>query len=99
MVAFYRSASVPPGKSMSAIADAKEVAAFATQVTGVEVRVAIPLGGNPFRIGCAARYENLGAMEAAMGKLMADPKDADFSAKSAEHFIAGSFSDEIWRAV
>jgi hypothetical protein len=99
MIAFYRSSTILPGKLTNAVAFAKEVAACAKDVTGVDVSVAMPVGGNPMRIGWAARYDNLGAFEAAMGKLMADPKYLGLVAKAGENFMAGATHDEIWRAI
>ena len=99
MIAFYRSATFLPGKLTNAVAFAKEVAAYAKDVTGVDVSVAMPVGGNPMRIGWAARYEDLGAFETAMGKLMADPKYLELISKAGESFVPGSAHDEIWRAV
>jgi hypothetical protein len=99
MIAFYRTASIAPGKIGSALAFAKEIAAFIKAKEGLEVAVALPVGGNPNRIGWSTRYENLGDMEARMGRLQADPKYAEMVAKGADNFIAGSVHDEIWRSL
>ena len=99
MITMYRSASVATGKWMSALAFAKQIAAYINDTTGTEVGVAVPVGGNPMRVGWVARYESLGALEATMGKLMADPKYVDMAATGGGNFIAGSVHDEIWRAV
>jgi hypothetical protein len=72
-----------------------EPAAGIEEATGVEVSTALPVGGNPNRIGWASRDENLGALEASRLKLMADPKYKDRVAQAAENFIAGSVHDEI----
>jgi len=97
MITLYRSASIAPGKTASTFAFAKEIATYIKDKTGVEVSTAIPVGGNPNRIGWAARYDNLGALEAMQMKLMADPKYMELVAKGAENFIAGTVHDEIWR--
>jgi hypothetical protein len=99
MIAFYRSAGIAAGKFLGAMAFAKEVAAYIKATTGTEVSVALPIGGNPMRIGWASRYESLGAYEASMGKLMADPKYQEMVARAAEFFLPGSVHDEIWRAI
>ena len=99
MIAFYRSASIASGKMGSAIAFAKEIAAYIKDKQGTELSVAMPIGGNPNRIGWAARYDSLAALEAMQGKLMADPKYMEMVAKGAENFIAGSLHDEIWRNI
>jgi len=99
MITMHRSASILPGKLTDAVVFAKQIAAYFKDVTGVEARVVMPIGGNPGRIGWTTRYDNLGAVETVMGKLMADPKYAEVTAKGAEIFIAGSMHDEIWREI
>jgi hypothetical protein len=55
----YRSVSIAPGKLGSSLAFAKEVTGFVKERTGVDVTIAMPIGGNPNRIGWAGRYENM----------------------------------------
>jgi hypothetical protein len=99
MITFYRSASIASGKVPSALGFAKEISAYVKDKVGVDVGIAVPVGGNPNRIGWAARYDNLAAMEAATDKLMADPKYLELVSKGADNFIAGSVHDEIWRTI
>lgn len=99
MIVFYRSASIAPGKMMSAMAFAREIAAFVRETSGIELKIGVPIGGNPNRIGWSAQYENLAALEERQLKLMSDPKYMEIVAKGADNFIAGSVRDEIWRIV
>jgi hypothetical protein len=99
MIALHRSAIVLPGRLSNAVAFAKQVAAYIKDTAGIGVSVSMPVGGNPSRIGWAAHYDNLGTLEAVMGKLMADPKYMEMIAKGGENFIAGSMHDEIWREI
>jgi hypothetical protein len=99
MISFYRSAGIAPGKNSSALLFAREVVAYVKEKVGIEVQIAVPVGGNPNRIGFAVRYENLAALEAAQVKLTSDPKYMELTAKGAENFVAGSFHDEIWRVL
>jgi hypothetical protein len=99
MITLYRSASIAQGKTGSTLVFAKEIAAYIKDKTGTDVQVAIPIGGNPNRIGWSGRYENLGALETMQMKLMADPKYMELVAKGADNFIAGSVHDEIWRSL
>ena len=99
MITFYRSASIAPGKNSSTFAFAHEIASYIKDKTGVTVKVAVPVGGNPNRIAWSVQYENLGALEAQQIKLMADAKYMEIVAKSADNFIAGSVRDEIWRSI
>ena len=99
MIHFYRVAAIGPGKVMSAMAFAKEISVFLKEKHGLDVTVAMPVGGNPNRVGWATTYENLGALEAATAKMMMDPSYTELVRKGAENFIAGSVRDEIWRSV
>lgn len=99
MISFHRTASIAQGKVASAHAFAHKISAFIKKQTGVELRISIPVGGNPNRIRWSSDYENLAALEAQQGKLFADPKYMDMVAKGAENFIPGSINDEIWRGV
>jgi hypothetical protein len=99
MISFYRSVGVAPGKNVSALVFAREVVAYIKEKLGIEVHIAVPVGGNPNRIGFSVRYENLAALEATQVKLTSDPKYMELTAKGAENFVAGSFHDEIWRVL
>ncbi len=99
MITFFRSASIASGKVASAHGFAREIAAFIKDKVGVEITLAVPVGGNPNRIAWAGRYESMAAMEAAMDKLMADPKYMELVGKGGENFIAGSVRDEFWRSI
>ena len=99
MIAFYRTAAIAPGKLASTMAFAKEVAAYITSKTGSEVAVAMPIGGNPNRVGWSTRHESLADFDAMMTSLMTDPVYVEMLAKAADNFIPGSVRDEIWRTV
>jgi hypothetical protein len=97
MINFHRSASIASGKAVAAMSFAREVAALIKAKTGLEVKIGVPIGGNPNRIGWYVQYENLAALEDTQAKLLQDQKYMELIAKSAENFIAGSVHDEIWR--
>jgi len=99
MIAFYRTAAIASGKLASTLAFAKEVSAYITAKTGTDVAVAMPVGGNPNRIGWSTRHESLAEFDAMMMSLMTDPAYVEMLAKAADNFIAGSVRDEIWRTV
>jgi hypothetical protein len=99
MIAFYRSAAIAPGKVGSAVAFAKEISAYVKDKNKTDLLIAMPVGGNPNRIGWSTHYENLGDLENKMNQLMTDPKYLEMVAKGSENFIAGSVRDEIWRTV
>ena len=99
MIHFYRAAAIAPGKLASAVGFAKEIAAYLKDKHGVTVEVAMPIGGNPNRIGWASTYESLGAYEGAMSKMLADTSYMELVRKGSENFIGGSVRDQLWRSV
>jgi hypothetical protein len=99
MIAFYRNAAIASGKVGSAIAFAQQIVAYVKDKHGVELSLAMPVAGNPNRVGWAARYENLGAFEAKMMAINSDPHYRELVAKGSENFIAGTVHDEIWRTM
>jgi hypothetical protein len=99
MINFHRSGSIAPGKTAAALSFAREVTAYIKTKTGHEVKIGMPIGGNPNRIGWFVQYENLAALEDTQGKLMQDQKYMELIAAAAANFIAGSMHDEIWRVL
>jgi len=99
MIAFYRNAAIATGKLGSAIAFAHQIVAYVKEKHGVELSLAMPMAGNPNRIGWAARYENLAAFEAKMTAITSDPHYREMAAKGSDNFIAGTIHDEIWRTL
>jgi hypothetical protein len=99
MIAFYRNAAIASGKVGSAIAFAQQIAAYVKDKHGVDLSIAMPVAGNPNRIGWAARYENLAAFEAKMTTITSDPHYKELAAKGSDNFIAGTIHDEIWRTM
>lgn len=96
MIMFYRRANVANGKMVDALGFAKQIAAYVTQVTSKEVQVAVPFGGNPNRVGWAAKFSDLGEFERLMGGLMADGTYQRHVAEGAANFIPGTVEDDIW---
>lgn len=97
MIKFYRVATIANGKIPGALAFAREVTAYLKDRHGIEVTIAMPVGGNPHRIGWSSSYENLGAMEAKQSAYMSDPKFMEMLGNSADLFINGSVHDEVWK--
>jgi hypothetical protein len=99
MIAFYRNAAIASGKVGSAIAFAHQIVAYVKDKHSIDLSIAMPLAGNPNRIGWAARYENLGQFEAKMSALAADQRYIELVSKGSENFIPGTVHDEIWRTL
>jgi hypothetical protein len=91
MIHFHRSGSIAPGKTAAALSFAREVSAY--------IKIGMPIGGNPNRIGWFLQYENLAALEDTQGKLLQDQKYMELIAAAAANFIPGSMHDEIWRVL
>lgn len=99
MITFVRTASIAPGKFAEAMAFAHAVAKLIKEKFGAELRLNVPIGGNPNRIAFVAVYANLSEFETQMTKLTADADYMKMLATNAPNFLPGSVFDEIWRGV
>jgi hypothetical protein len=99
MITMIRSVVAMPGKTFEYLSVATEMVQVVKRVTGVEAKLATAVGGDPSTIGYIAQWSNLGDLETAMAKLMAD---ADYRAlvKKSEHLIVpASVRDGLWRHI
>ncbi len=99
MITFYRIAGIAPGKTAAAMGFAHEMAGYMKLNYGVELEVMMPVGGNPQRLGWAARYADLAALDAVAAKLLGDKRYWEVVGKASDCFVAGSMQDSIWRTV
>jgi hypothetical protein len=99
MILAQRSASVAPGMFSAAMAFATEISAQVKATTGVDVKIAVPVGGNASRIAWVASYENLAQYEAAGLKLLGDQKYLEMIKKAAGILVPNTLHDEIWRTL
>jgi hypothetical protein len=99
MITIHRSASIAPGKMVSALAFAREIAEYIKAKTGMELTIAMQIGGDPSRISWSGQNQSLAAYEEVGKKLMGDPKYLEIAAKSADLFIVGSMRDELWNSI
>lgn len=99
MITFVRTASIAPGKIAEAMAFAHTVAKLIKEKFGADLRISVPIGGNPNRIAFVATYPSLSEFEAVMVKLVADADYMKMLATNASSFLPGSVFDEIWRSV
>ena len=97
MITFVRTAQVLPGKIGDAVAWGKEVAAMVKRITGTDVVVSHAVGGAVGELAWIAQYENLGEMEQATGKIMADREYMAAISKAEHLLIPGSARDHLWR--
>jgi hypothetical protein len=99
MIVFSRTAGVEPGMFSAALAFANEIKALIKEINGVEVQVAIQIGGNPNRIAWMSSYESLAAFDAAGLKLLGNPKYQEMLKKTAGMIVPETIVDEIWRVI
>jgi len=82
-----------------ALALANELVAQFRATTGIDAKIAVPVGGNASRIAWIANYENLAQYEAAGLKLLGDQKYLELIKKGAGVFVPNTLHDEIWRTL
>ena len=97
MITFRRTASVAPGMFSAAIAFANEIKAQVKASAGVDLQIAIPVGGNPNRVAWVSSHENLAQIDTVTQKLLGDQKYQELLKKSAGIIVPDTTSDEIWR--
>lgn len=99
MITFVRTIVAAPGKSVDAVAQAKEMAVLVKRVTGADLSVGIAMGGVFGEIAWITHYDSLAQMDEANAKMMAS---ADFRAESKKFenlLVPGASRDHIWRHV
>jgi hypothetical protein len=99
MILVQRSASVAPGMLSAAIAFANEISALVKTTAGIDLKIAVPVGGNAARMAWLANYENLAQYESVGQKLLADQKHLELVKKGAGIFVPNTLHDEIWRTL
>jgi len=96
MINFHRTACVKNGMMVAALGVAQEFIPIMKKVADMDVRLELPVGGNPWRIRWTIQYADLNAMSAATTKLMANPDYVALLGKIAEYLISGASVDEVW---
>ncbi len=96
MINFHRTACVKSGMMVDALGAAQEIVGLLKKVAGVDARLELPIGGNPWRIRWTIQYADLNAMDAANAKLMANADYHGLLRKIAGYMISGASVDEIW---
>ena len=99
MILVQRSVSVAPGMLSAAMAFANEIIAQVKTTTGIDLKIAVPVGGNASRIAWIANYENLAQYEAVGQKLLGDQKYVELIKKAAGILVPNTLHDEIWRTL
>ena len=99
MILVQRSVSVAPGMLSVAMGFANEIIAQVKTTTGIDLKIAVPVGGNASRIAWIANYENLAHYEAVGQKLLGDQKYLELIKKAAGILVPNTLHDEIWRTL
>jgi|SRR5271166_1144098 len=99
MITFVRTISIAPGKNADAIAIAHNITKYIKDRFKRDVRMSMPIGGNPNRIAFASTYADLAELESAITQTMADADYQKLVAGNAANIIPGSVHDEVWRSL
>lgn len=97
MITFTHSAGTMAANLPELLKLAHEIAKYVKGKTGVEVKVQIPVAGNPWRVRWTSESESLAAHEQSMSKLMSDPKYMELAARVTPLVIPGSALVELWQ--
>ncbi len=96
MINFHRTACVKNGMMTDALGVAQEFIPIMKKVADLDVRIELPVGGNPWRIRWSIQYADLNSMSAATTKLMANSDYVSSLSKIAAYLISGASVDEVW---
>lgn len=99
MIEFTRTTSLLSGVIAEAIPWAAQLAARATELTGKEVRLSMPVGGNPYRLRWSTSAADLAEFEVGMAKTVSDRKYQELVAMSSKFTVSGALHDEFWRSL
>jgi len=83
----------------AAMAFASEISAHVKTTVGIDLKIAVPVGGNAARMAWIANYENLAQYESMGLKLLGDQKYLELIKKGAGIFVPDTLHDEIWRTL
>jgi hypothetical protein len=87
---------VMPGRLVAIAGIMKELVDYFASIGGGYV-VAAPAGvGDPMRVALAARYRDVGALEAFSAKIQADPRWLEIVARNAVNIVPAGMSDHMW---
>ncbi len=99
MISLHRTACVKSGMMAVAVGIAREFVPLLKKVAGVDARVEMPVGGNPWRIRWTVQYADMNAMQVANAKLVANADYQALLAKIAEYLLSGASTDEVWNVL
>ena len=99
MIVLQRQANIASGKMVEAMQWAHKITGIFKEVTGTELEVMVPVGGNPFQLVWRGQYDSMADLEAAMAKTLSSEKYIAEITSAAELFIAGSVKDDIWQTM
>ena len=97
MIVFQRRANIASGKMMEAMQWAHKITGLFKEITGTELEVMVPVGGNPFQVVWRAHYDSMADLEAAMAKTVSNEKYIMEITSAADLFMAGSVRDDMWQ--
>ncbi len=99
MLTIVRTHTAMPGKLYEVVDINKELAAIVKQLTGVQMALGVPIGGNGAEVARIDQVDSLAAYEEIVAKTMADPKYRAVTQRLSGLLVPGSLHDQIWRHV
>ena len=96
MITFIRTATLMPGEP-EARAWASEIGSLVARITGNQVRVGMPVGGNPAGICWIVQYESLAQLEEHMAKWVSNPEFQAMGKRQEGLIVPGSVNDQIYQ--
>ena len=99
MVRFIRETVIKPGKFEGAVAFAKDISSYFEAAIGKQLIVCIQSGGLIGKISWHTDFENLGEIEAANKKLLADPKYLEKIRGVGDLFVEATTQDTYWSQI
>jgi hypothetical protein len=97
MITLVRTATVIPGKHAAVRDWAAEVGAIVSRVSGRQVHVGAPVGGNVSGICFIAQFDSLGQMEEALAKVMSNSEFLATLIRVEGMLVPASVTDQIFR--
>ena len=96
MIVFQRTISVMPGMFSAAMSYANELRAQVKATAGLDMKIAVPIGGKPSRVAFMSTHENLAEFDTLTKKLLTDQKYQELLKKGAGIVVPDTQFDELW---
>lgn len=97
MIRFVRTVHIQPGRLRPVMRGLLAIAQHVKATHGIDVQVAMPIGGNPNRISTMTKLRDMAAVETTLATLMADEVYTRLVEEIAPHLTSDGTHDEVWK--